>query len=141
MHQHPYYRGARRRREREGDRKNIPRNNSGNLFERSEIKLLISFITAVDNPQKDIPLTSIMMSPVYGFTPDDMAKLRLTNRSGKIYSTVIEYIGLENPEDELLQKKCIDFNNEMYFYRKLSSTVPSDSFLDVFFALAIHKNK
>ncbi|WP_374991918.1 hypothetical protein, partial [Escherichia coli] len=24
MHQHPYYRGARRRREREGDRKNIP---------------------------------------------------------------------------------------------------------------------
>ena len=26
--QHPYYRGARRRREREGDRKNIPRDNS-----------------------------------------------------------------------------------------------------------------
>lgn len=72
------------------------------------------------------------MSPVYGFTPDDMAKLRLANRSGKIYSTVIEYIGLENPEDELLQKKCINFNNEMYFYRKLSSTVPSDTFLDVF---------
>lgn len=118
------------------ERRGIPvsRNNSGNLFERNEIKLLISFITAVDNPQKDIPLTSIMMSPVYGFTPDDMAKLRLSNRSGKIYSTVIEYIGLENPEDELLQKKCIDFNNEMYFYRKLSSTVPSDSFLDVFFA-------
>lgn len=112
----------------------VSRNNSGNLFERSEIKLLISFITAVDNPQKDIPLTSIMMSPVYGFTPDDMAKLRLANRSGKIYSTVIEYIGLKNPEDELLQKKCIDFNNEMYFYRKLSSTVPSDTFLDVFFA-------
>ena len=47
---------------------------------------------------------------------------------------MIEYIGLENPEDELLQKKCINFNNEMYFYRKLSSTVPSDTFLDVFFA-------
>lgn len=112
----------------------VSRSNSGNLFERSEIKLLISFITAVDNPQKDIPLTSIMMSPVYGFTPDDMAKLRLINRSGKIYSAVIKYIELEKPEDKALQKKCIDFNNEMYFYRKLSSTVPSDSFLDVFFA-------
>ena len=31
MHQHPYYRGARRRREREGDRKNIPRDNSQKL--------------------------------------------------------------------------------------------------------------
>ena len=30
-HQHPYYRGARRRREREGDRKNIPRDNSQKL--------------------------------------------------------------------------------------------------------------
>ena len=29
MHQHPYYRGARRRREREGDRKNTPRDNMG----------------------------------------------------------------------------------------------------------------
>ena len=28
MHQHPYYRGARRRIEREGDRKNIQRDNS-----------------------------------------------------------------------------------------------------------------
>ena len=112
----------------------VSQGSRGNLFERSEIKLLISFITAVDNPQKDIPLTSIMMSPVYGFTPDDMAKLRLADRSGKIYSTLIKYIGLENPKDKILQKKCIDFNNEMYFYRKLSSTVPSDSFLDIFFA-------
>ena len=30
-HQHPYYRVARRRREREGDRKNIPRDNSQKL--------------------------------------------------------------------------------------------------------------
>ena len=31
MHQHPYYRGARRRKEKEGDRKNIPRDNSQKL--------------------------------------------------------------------------------------------------------------
>lgn len=106
---------------------------SDDLFERNEVKLLFAFLTAVDNPQKDIPLTSIMMSAVYGFTPDDMAKLRINSRSGKIYNSLLEYANTENPEDVLLHEKCISFMQELYFYRKISSTMPSDSFLDVFF--------
>lgn len=106
---------------------------SDDLFERNEVKLLFAFLTAVDNPQKDIPLTSIMMSAVYGFTPDNMAKLRINSRSGKIYNSLTAYANEEKPDDELLQEKCIAFVQELYFYRKISSTMPSDSFLDIFF--------
>lgn len=106
---------------------------SDDLFERNEVKLLFAFLMAVDNPQKDIPLTSIMMSAIYGFTPDDMAKLRINSRSGKIYNSFVEYANTENPKDVLLQEKCIAFMQELQFYRKISSTMPSDNFLDVFF--------
>ncbi len=118
------------------DKRGIPvsRGKGENLFDRTEVKLLLAFLSAVDNPKKDIPLLSIMMSPVYGFTPDDLSKLRLGSRSEKIYVSLCEYAFSEDSEDDDLKEKCVSFINELLYYRKLSSTMPSDSFLEVFFA-------
>ena len=38
--------------------------NSSNLFENNEIKLILSLLRTIDNPTKDISLLSTMMSPV-----------------------------------------------------------------------------
>lgn len=112
----------------------VSRGKGDDLFGRSEVKLLLSFLTAVDNPQKDIPLTSIMMSPVYGFTPDDMSKIRLKSSHEKIYTSLVGYISSDTSDDVVLQRKCEYFINELRYYRRLSSTMPSDSFLEIFFA-------
>lgn len=118
------------------DERGIPvsRGKGENLFDRTEIKLLLAFLSAVDNPKKDIPLVSIMMSPVYGFTPDDMSKLRLSSRYKKIYASLCSYAFSKDADDDGLKEKCNSFINELSYYRKLSSTMPSDSFLEVFFA-------
>ena len=58
MHQHLYYRGARRRREREGDRKNILRDNAKN-FPHMEKEPLIQIQEAQRVPYKINPRRTI----------------------------------------------------------------------------------
>lgn len=58
---------------------------SDKFFDRPEILGFFSFLQVVDNPNRDIPLLSVMLSPVYGFTPDEIAKLRLDDRKSSLY--------------------------------------------------------
>ena len=53
--------------------------NSSSLFESNEIKIILSFLRTIDNPTKEISLISTMMSPIYGFTPDELAEIRIEN--------------------------------------------------------------
>ena len=62
--------------------------NSTNLFENNEIKILLSLIRVIDNPMQDIPLLATMLSPVYGFTEDELAQFRIDNRSGSLYNCI-----------------------------------------------------
>lgn len=62
--------------------------NSVNLFENSEIRMLVSMIRVIDNPMQDVPLLAVMSSPIYGFTPDELAQIRASHQSGSIYSAV-----------------------------------------------------
>lgn len=62
--------------------------NSTNLFENNEIRLLLSLIRIIDNPMQDISLLAAMLSPIYGFTEDELAQLRIDNRFGSLYSCV-----------------------------------------------------
>ena len=58
------------------------------FFERPEILSFMSFLRVIDNPNQDIPLLSVMMSAVYGFTPDELAELRIKDRNNSIYVAI-----------------------------------------------------
>ena len=62
---------------------------SGEFLTSIEISLALNILRVVDNPKQDIPLLSVLMSPVFGFTPDDVARLRLSERKGDIYSCLL----------------------------------------------------
>lgn len=51
-------------------------NKSGSLTRMPEIKLFISILKAVDNPEDDVPLASAMNSFFFGFTADDLYEIR-----------------------------------------------------------------
>lgn len=63
---------------------------SVNFFSTTEISVMLSLLRVIDNPVQDVALMSVMMSPIFSFTPDEMAKLRLKNRRGSIYSCLIK---------------------------------------------------
>lgn len=52
---------------------------SGYLRSR-EIAVMTNLLKVIDNPMQDIPMVSVMMSPVFGFSADETAEVRLLCR-------------------------------------------------------------
>ena len=46
------------------------------FYEQGEIKLMLSLLSLADNPRQDVPLAAVMLSPLGGFSPDDLVRLR-----------------------------------------------------------------
>lgn len=87
-----------------------------------EVKVAVNFLRVIDNPVQDIPLMSVMMSPVYGFTADDMAQLRADNRKTPLYLAVKKFA-----QDG--SEKTQRFLSELEYLRNLSLTMPADLFI------------
>ena len=50
------------------------------LFRSREIQILLSLLRVIDNPAQDVPLAAVLLSPVVGFSTDDLAMLRAKHR-------------------------------------------------------------
>ena len=57
-------------------------------FETLEVKIMLNLLRVIDNPAQDIPLLSVLCSPVYGFTPDELAQLRAQSRHTSLYAAL-----------------------------------------------------
>lgn len=95
--------------------------NSTNLFENNEIQMLLSFLRVIDNPMQDIPLLAVMMSPLYGFTADELTQIKLEQNNTKcsLYTSVV------NSESE----KVKAFLEEIEMFRKVVITMSVSSFI------------
>ena len=92
---------------------------SGNSFiEAPEIMFMISLLKIIDNPVDDIPLATVLLSPVFGFTPDDLALMRAANRKGSFYQCIVK--SAENGNE-----KSAFFLDRIKAMRRISSTVSS----------------
>ncbi|MDU5119381.1 MAG: helicase-exonuclease AddAB subunit AddA, partial [Clostridium botulinum] len=58
--------------------------NSG-YFDTTEIKTIISLLQIIDNPLQDIPLLSVLRSPIASFTDDELIDIRMVNKSIAFY--------------------------------------------------------
>ena len=52
---------------------------------------MLNLLRVIDNPGIDIPLLSVLCSPMYAFTPDELAEMRCESRKSSLYSSVCEY--------------------------------------------------
>lgn len=98
---------------------------SSAFFNLPEIQLTLNLLRIIDNPAQDIPLLSSMMSPVFGFTPDDMAEIRSSNRKGSLYSAVIK---AGETSDKV--KSFIETINNL---RTIAVTLNAEDFLCTFY--------
>ena len=60
----------------------------GSLLETSEVQILVSILQVLDNPHQDIPLLTALGSPVFGFTPEQLALPRTQTRKGDYYDAI-----------------------------------------------------
>ena len=52
-----------------------------NLLESAEVQILISILETIDDPHRDIPLLSALASPVFSFSPQELAEIRQADDS------------------------------------------------------------
>ena len=86
-----------------------------------EIQFLTSLVKVVNNPLLDIPLISVLISPVFGFTPDELSKIRMVDRKAEFYVCLTKYA-----EDN---KKAKDFLQKIQLYRNVSAAYPIAEFV------------
>ncbi|MCQ2470927.1 MAG: helicase-exonuclease AddAB subunit AddA [Clostridia bacterium] len=96
--------------------------NSEGFFEATEIRTVLSIMRVVDNPLQDVPLLSAMISPVFGFTPDELASLRTEKKNVPFWICV--KCGAENGKT-----KCKAFLEEIKRLRSLSVTLGAGEFI------------
>ena len=61
---------------------------SGDFFDSTEVQVALSLLQVVDNPRQDVPLISVLRSPVYGFTADQLALIRAGEKEGDYYDAL-----------------------------------------------------
>ncbi|WP_058301918.1 UvrD-helicase domain-containing protein [Gorillibacterium timonense] len=61
------------------------------FFSAVEVEVMLSLLKVIDNPYQDIPLAGVLHSPLFGFSADELAQLRVHKRDGAFYDAVLAY--------------------------------------------------
>ncbi len=89
----------------------------------AEISTVISLLRIIDNPLLDVPLLSVLLSPIFAFTPDEVSVLRINERKADRHGTSL-YSALLNAE-AAGDQKCADFLKKIRLYRRLAVSLPA----------------
>lgn len=89
-----------------------------------EVAVILSLLRVVDNPLQDVPLLSVMFSPVFGFTADDLAKIRVENRKKSLYLALRSYAQTHTEESRFTQ-----FLELLKKLRSLAAVLPADKLI------------
>ncbi len=87
----------------------------GGFFTSYEILIVTSLLSVIDNPHRDIPLTAVLSSPVFGFTADELSLIRTAEREGDFFTALTKAA----PESG----KCAEFLKTLSEIRAISSDI------------------
>ncbi len=82
-----------------------------NLLDAPHIRPLIALLRVIDNPAQDIYLAAAMLGPMFGFTDDDLVRLRALQRKTSLYGAVLaaQCCSAERREDNAFTRKAAGF--------------------------------
>ena len=104
-------------------RKGIPcfTETGGTFLKSKEISLVLNFLRVIDNPKQDVPLLSVLLSPVFGFTLDDVSCIRLREK-GDFYSCLVS--AAKNGDE-----KSAAFLSDISRWRSLAACLPASELI------------
>lgn len=94
----------------------------GDFLESREMLLVLSLLKTINNPYDDVSLCASLLSPVFMFTPEDLAAIRAGDKKGQLYASVKK--SAENGNE-----KCIEFLRKLSQMRNLAASGSVDSLL------------
>ena len=102
------------------------------FFDTVEIEVAFALLTCIDNMKRDVPLISVLHSEVFGFSPDDLARIRIAYKKAgneqAPYWRAFEWYSEEGPEGSLRDKAAAAMNS-LLEWRRLSRIRPLEDFV------------
>lgn len=87
-------------------------------FKAPEILTTLSLLNVLDNARQDIPLAAVMLSPIGGFSEQDLATLRLSDKSADLYTLIKNFSA-----DDELSARCKNFLDKLKSWREMARQV------------------
>ncbi len=97
---------------------------SESFLQTAEISTAMSLLRVIDNPLREVELAAVMMSPLYGFTPDDMAAVKLAGGGVPLYTA------LSKVEEPALAAACRRLLEDLARYRTLAVSLSADRLIE-----------
>jgi len=73
---------------------------SGGYLQAREVSAVVSLLKALDNPLLDVELVAALLSPLFDFTDDDIARIRLLRRGAPFYTALVQAAEEGDPKAE-----------------------------------------
>ncbi len=97
----------------------------GDFFTSTEVVTALALIHIIDNPQSDVDLLKVLMSPIYNFSAEDLALIRTDRKELSLYGALSVFA----TESE----KAQGFINGISELRRMSTMLPLDKFISYVF--------
>ncbi|MDD2189953.1 MAG: helicase-exonuclease AddAB subunit AddA [Eubacteriales bacterium] len=96
-------------------------------FDTLEIEIFLNLLRVIDNRKQDIPLLSILRSPVFSFTIEELIVIRIHDKEGAYNQSFQRYA--EKGPDAVLKEKCEAALSRINKWKKEASVMPLEDFL------------
>lgn len=104
---------------------------SSAIFEVLEVSIFIDLLNIIDNIRQDIPLISVMMSNIGGFTIQEITQIKSYDIKTKYFHQILlKYANDEEKKDDGLSKKVSKFINKIANYTRLERYMRLDEFIE-----------
>ncbi len=89
-----------------------------------EIHLIWNLLRTIDNPMTDAAMAAVLTSPVYGFTAEDLALLKLHGKCRRLYLQMRTVAKKQEAELSSLRMRCTAFLEQLHELRRIAEQMP-----------------
>ncbi|SFP44619.1 helicase-exonuclease AddAB subunit AddA [Salibacterium halotolerans] len=100
---------------------------SGGYFEAVEINVMLSLLQVIDNPRQDIPLASVLRSPIIGMNEEELASVRTMDKQGTFYDALTK--AKAAPADSTWKDKAASFLEKLEDWRERARSEALSEFI------------
>ncbi len=97
-------------------------------FSATEVQTVLAMCQVIDNPLQDIPLAALLHSLFFGFSSEELARIRVSSDHFFFYDCITDYA--ENGGDAVLKDKALHFLTVLKDYRERARHLSIHDLLD-----------
>lgn len=95
----------------------------GDFFETTEIMTALSFLRVIDRPLDDISMLAVMLSPVFGFTEEEVVALKQQRGGTRFYRAILQAAATD--------EKAAFLRDKLLFWREKAACMPTGDFVSL----------